>query len=83
MTTIELGDFQSESRRPARQLGLVHRLKAATREQYRRWQTSAQLAQLSERLRRDVGIPTGEVPGPLDDPTSALWKRAHLPPNVR
>jgi uncharacterized protein YjiS (DUF1127 family) len=80
MTIFELG--RSE-RRPASLVSLVRHLWMAAREWHLCRVALWRIAQMPEHLRRDIGIEPDDGDEPQDDPTVVLWKKAHLPPNVR
>ena len=79
MTTLELGELQSERRRIG---GRVRRIWAAGREWYLRRLALQRIAQMSPHLRRDIGLAADDCDAPEDDPAALIWKKAHLPPTV-
>lgn len=83
MTTFEVDQLESQRYQLAGAPGVARRLWTAGKDWYLRRLGAARLAALSQRLRRDVGVASADDCDLLNDATAALWKKAHLPPNIR
>lgn len=82
MTVFDLDDVAGDAG-AATTGNILGRAVAAVRQWQLRRETSAKLCRLNAHLRRDVGFEPADAYDPLNGGAAALWKKAHLRPDIR
>lgn len=83
MAMFDLEEFISERPVEPGAFRILRRAAESVRQWRLRRHTTAQLARLSDEMRRDVGFEPACAYDPTNGGARALWKMAHFGPDIR